>query len=239
MIKAFYSDDYATIYHADSQELLPEMAAAGERYHLAYVDPPWPLPENSKVQCRGTEYAENLLIVVSSQLLTLADRLVIHVDDGVDPAFVGIASRQGWSHLRTSALILTAPRPVPNNTRALDLLHLFGEWEEGEDRRRTGGVYPLRRDLRGPAVDHHCAKPIAGVRWALGQFARGGPVLDPFSGSGTSLVAAKRMGIQATGIEIEGRHCELAAQRLRDVQPPIPSFAVPEPRNVQMSMVEA
>jgi site-specific DNA-methyltransferase (adenine-specific) len=61
--------------------------------------------------------------------------------------------------------------------------------------------------------DHITQKPLEVMRWTMDAIAPGGLVVDPFMGSGSTLVAAKESGRRSIGIEIEERYCEIAAQR--------------------------
>jgi len=62
---------------------------------------------------------------------------------------------------------------------------------------------------------HPCPKPIGWITWIVDLASRTGEtVLDPFMGSGTTLVAAKQLGRRAIGIEREERYCEIAVRRL-------------------------
>lgn len=65
-------------------------------------------------------------------------------------------------------------------------------------------------------AQHIAAKPVGLICWLLKQFARRGDIiLDPFAGSGTTLVAAKLQGHRAIGIEINEDYCRIAVERLR------------------------
>lgn len=62
---------------------------------------------------------------------------------------------------------------------------------------------------------HPTQKPEAVMAWCLTKAPDGvRTVLDPWMGSGTTLVAAKKAGLTAIGIEREEKYCEIAAKRL-------------------------
>jgi site-specific DNA-methyltransferase (adenine-specific) len=62
---------------------------------------------------------------------------------------------------------------------------------------------------------HMVGKPTPLMTELVRVAAAGEVILDPFAGSGTTLVAAKQMGRRAIGIERELAYCEIATNRLK------------------------
>jgi site-specific DNA-methyltransferase (adenine-specific) len=62
---------------------------------------------------------------------------------------------------------------------------------------------------------HPTQKPVTGLTPVIRAFSRPGDiVLDPFCGSGSTLVAARQLGRRYVGIELDAEYCEAARKRL-------------------------
>ena len=76
---------------------------------------------------------------------------------------------------------------------------------------------------------HPTQKPIALMEWCLGFLPDAKTILDPFMGSGTTLVACQRMGRHGTGIELDPDYFQTACKRV-DEAARQPDLLIPETR---------
>ena len=68
---------------------------------------------------------------------------------------------------------------------------------------------------------HPTQKPVSALTPIIGAFSRRGElVLDPFCGSGSTLVAAASLSRGYLGIDIDAEHCETARTRLAQTSEP-------------------
>ncbi len=80
------------------------------------------------------------------------------------------------------------------------------------------GVNTFRKDRLDDLTLHPTVKPVALIADAIKDCTRRGDlVLDPFLGSGTTLLAAERVGRKAYGLEIDPLYVDAAIRRWQDV----------------------
>lgn len=85
---------------------------------------------------------------------------------------------------------------------------------------------------------HPTQKPVALMEWCLGFLPDAKTILDPFMGSGTTLVACQRLGRQGTGIELDPEYFDIACRRVEEAarQPDL-LIPAPPPPPVQESLL--
>lgn len=77
----------------------------------------------------------------------------------------------------------------------------------------------MLRQNNEPRGDHPTQKPLGVMEWAIGHVpAPAQSILDPFMGSGTTGVAAMRLGRSFIGVERNERYFKIACERIEDAQ---------------------
>lgn len=213
-MQPYYEADGITIYHGDCREILPNLNFAG----VVCTDPPYGVdhPTNYATRGRGREHAgrygrqvdfppvygddepfdpRSLLSVGSARILWGANWYASRLPD-----------RGGW-------LVWDKERPDNLDQATCELA--WTDCVKGVRRfRHLWNGLCRASELRCSLV-HPTQKPVELFQWCLSlRWVPVAPVLDPFIGSGTTLVAAKNLNRSAIGIEIEERYCEIAAERL-------------------------
>jgi len=206
-MQAYYADDLCSIFHGDCREIMPTI----DKVDLVLTDPPYGMNYRSKQrQFRHTKIAGDEELQVDLIWLSIA-----------------MAMRAAYVFCRWDNLPQMPPPKsviawVKNNWTAGDCFHAHGRmWEAccfypRQNHQFVRRIPDVITCAKTGNLLHPTQKPVEliGTILAANVFAS---VLDPFMGSGTTLVAAKTLGRHAIGIELEERYCETAAKRLSEI----------------------
>lgn len=202
----YYDRDGITIYHGDCREILPSLP----KVDLVLTDPPYGINYDPQSHKYGATTAGGTRVV--GDAAPFDPRFLLDVGRG----------RILWGANCYSSNLPDSPRwlawdKVTKNGLKLRIAETELAWTDCIGRSQVfrflwSGAY--RADEQGDYF-HPTQKPIQLMRWCMGLVgAPEGLVLDPFMGSGTTLIAARNLGRKAIGIEIEERYCEIAVKRL-------------------------
>ena len=214
MTEPYYTDEFVTLYHGDCREVTEWLEA-----DVLVTDPPYGIAWESKHgDNRGPK---------SKRARTPS---AVSGDDSPDTRDAAMAL---WGD-RPAAVFGSWRVARPEPLRALLIWNKEGAYSAlcrsafftvHEEIYITGDGWladgkPMRsvitttehRSQHTAAVGHPTPKPLDLMTALLVRTT--GTIADPFAGSGSTLVAAKRLGRKAIGVELEERYCEIAAKRL-------------------------
>lgn len=205
----YFQDDSVTIYHGDCREVLPTLAPAD----CLLTDPPYGIGE-AKANNRSRSK------IAASRDYGRSDW------DNAPPSrwlFDWLIEMTCWQIVWGGNYFGLPPSSCwlvwDKDNGANDFADCELAWTNLPKavRRLVWRWHGMRQEPGMPKEDrvHPTQKPVAVMKWALSHVPQDcKTVLDPFMGSGTTLVAAKQLNRRAIGIEIEERYCELAVKRL-------------------------
>ena len=116
----------------------------------------------------------------------------------------------------------TNPIPTCNNKYLSDLEYCVFARESGVG---LGGTYETKSKLFECACNKEdkdkykppTVKPLPIIETLIRNSCGGGLVFDPFAGSSTTLVAAKRLGLSYLGFEINPKYYQISVDRLKGI----------------------
>jgi site-specific DNA-methyltransferase (adenine-specific) len=215
-MKPYYEQDGITIYHGDCKGLLSLVPPV----ELVLTDPPHGVVNRDSGGLRSLDKgAADMETLSPAEIVSLLAPLIrgsAYIWCGTEQVS-GLRSTLVDVGLTTRLGVWLKTNPSPMNGQYLWLSAL----EVCVFARRKGATFnefckaPFWSGPRASTKDHPTAKPLWLMeRLILASSEPGSTVLDPFMGSGSTLVAAKMKGRKAIGVEIEEGYCQTAAERV-------------------------
>jgi site-specific DNA-methyltransferase (adenine-specific) len=215
-----------TLILGDCLNILPSLGA----FDLCLTDPPYEIPKGAAFIRKGREVIEcgdEIYNAVAGEWLPLVkfsiDAYCLEFGRNHPEAVEALIARHrevGLAPWRFVQIVKKAPPPTPRP-------HFVSGFEQAlvsfmGTKRWYGGGYVIDRWIgatpnqlnQGLVPTQKPLEPIISWMEAISQ--EEGTVIDPFMGSGTTLVAAEMTGRRGVGIELYPEYFEVACKRVQD-----------------------
>jgi site-specific DNA-methyltransferase (adenine-specific) len=237
--RPYYDDGTITIYHGDALAVLDELAGVVD-VDVLVADPPYSSGgrtsterttkststkyQQSDAQKKLPEFAGDMrdqhahgywcaLWLSGALRLTRPGAIAFVWSDWRQlPTTTDALQAGGWTWRGITIWNKTTSRPSRGRFR-MDAE--FTAWGSHGDLPVHADVYPPSVTRAAPPRqrEHIAQKPLEAYEHLLAIAPANALVLDPFTGTGSALLAARDAGHRAIGIEIDERYCEIAARR--------------------------
>lgn len=231
-MKPYYEANGVTLYHGDCRAVLPLIDK--NTVDLLLTDPPYGVNWQSnrrqdqfdRIAGDDSQDVANEGILLSLKALKRHHHLYLFGRYDLSQLPIGGHAELIWDKLDKSGGNLQLPwgsqhEYIQFAVYVPDRANRVQGFGNLAAKMRRGSILRYRR-ITGENLRHPTEKPVPLLRELIeSSSCFDDVVLDPFAGSGATLVAAKIEGRRAIGVELDERYCEVAAGRLEQLVIPI------------------
>lgn len=207
-MKPYYEQDGITLYHGDCREILPTFP--DKSFDLVLTDPPYGIGMDGQRRSTGVHCGRKGYVYMGWDRERPAGEIFMQMYRVSEEQIIW-GGNYFVEHLPASSGWMV--------------------WDKGQRIKQSDGELAFaffdralriktmnRVALLNDGAQHPTQKPVDLMKWCLDSAPAAASILDPFCGSGTTLVAAKQLGRKAVGIEIEEKYCEITVKRLAQME---------------------
>ena len=204
-MKKYYEDEYIIIYNSDSLSILDKLP----EFNVMLTDPPY--PNDKRFPCKWeliSEFASLSYDIAPDNTWFVSDFSKSYLCEW-------LKHFQPWQYVDIVAAHVSNSMAmcrfgfdifIPSLIMAKGKPKVFKKWSN---------LIPAIRESNGVQWGHPSPKYVSVYsRYIAMLLPEDGLLIDPFMGSGTSMVAYKLLNRKGIGIEINEEYCKIAVERL-------------------------
>lgn len=225
VIRPTLHDGHSTVYLGDCLEVMRDMSAA--TVDAVICDPPYIVGATSvgNVRSKSGTWADmenaahwfSMWMAEARRVLRPTGHLFAFTNWRSTPTMIRAGSLAGfaWSGCCVWDKQWIGPGGPKSFRPRYELIMHAPMSDAAISNRSVPDIYECKWHGAMRTTDHAAEKPVELMRWLVSLIAEpGAVVLDPFAGSGSTMVAAQAEGVRCIGIEREAAWVEVIRSRL-------------------------